>query len=56
MKEKQKWIVRMKCTVIKDVYLDECTEEEARTRPFEHACEEHEIDMQDWEVKSVEPS
>lgn len=47
------WIVRVLCTVVKDVVVDDCTEEEARTKTFELANEENEIEMRDWEVISV---
>lgn len=47
------WIVRMKCEVTKEVTCDNCTEEEARNDPWEHATDEHEIDQVDWEVESV---
>lgn len=50
------WIVRMKCTVLKDVYVDDCTGEQARTNPFEFASKEQDVDMLDWDVKSVEPN
>jgi hypothetical protein len=53
---KQNWIVRMKCIVLKDVYVENCTEDQARSSPFEFASEEQEVDMSDWEVKSVEPN
>jgi len=54
--KKKNWIVRMECVVIKDVYADNCTEEQARNEPFEHATDEIEVDMRDWEVKSVSPN
>jgi hypothetical protein len=54
--KKSNWIVRMECTVIKDVCVDDCTEEQARNEPFEHASGEQEVDMRDWEVKSVTPN
>jgi hypothetical protein len=52
--KKKSWIVRMECTVLRDVYVSDCTEEEARTNPFEHATSEDDVDLRDWEVKSVE--
>jgi hypothetical protein len=47
------WNVRMRCVVTKLVTCEDCTEEEARTNPFEHAVDEMEIDQVDWEVLSV---
>jgi len=44
----------MKCEVTKDVYCENCTEEEARNNPFEHSTEEVEVDQCDYEVRSVE--
>lgn len=51
-----KWIVRCKCEVIKEVYVSNCTEEEAHTDPFKYSTDEAEVDLLDWEVKSVEPN
>lgn len=56
MNKKRNWIVRMECVVIKDVYADNCTEEEARANPFEHSVKEEEVDQRDWEFKSIEPN
>lgn len=52
-KKKSNWIVRLKCEVIKEVYADDCTEEQATQNPLEHATGETEIDQRDWEVVSV---
>lgn len=52
---KKSWIVRMECVVIKDVYVEDCTEEQARKEPFEHATDECELEMIEWEIKSVLP-
>lgn len=51
--KKGSWIVRCKCQIIKDVFVENCTEEQARREPFEFATDEREIDMRDWEVQSV---
>ncbi len=53
---KKNWIVRMECVITKDVYVDKCTFEEAHSNPWEHAVDEREIDMNNWEVKSVVPN
>ncbi len=47
------WVVRMKCVVIKEVICDDCTEEQARTRPFDFASDEQEIGQDDWEVTAI---
>ncbi len=52
--QKKNWIVRIKCEVVKDVYCDNCTEEQARNNPFDHATNEVEVDQTDYDVKSVE--
>ena len=55
--KKGNWIVKTRCTVIKEVYVNHCTEEEAREHPFEeHYGGETELEMIDWEVDSVEPN
>jgi len=47
----------LKCVVIKEVYCDDCTEEEARNNPWEHVeGDEMEIEQTDWEVQQVEPN
>lgn len=59
MAKKQKtgsWIVRMKCTVIKDVVCDGCTEEQAESNPYDYSIEENEIEQTDYEVLSVKPN
>lgn len=50
---KQQWLVRMRCVVTKEVTCEDCTEEEARTSPWDHATDELEIDQVDWEVTGV---
>ena len=53
-KGKKDWIVRVRCTVTKDVYCENCTLAEARDEPFEHAVGETEVDREDWTVLTVE--
>lgn len=55
MKKKKKgnWTVKVRCVVVKEVYCEDCTEEEAETEPFLHSLDELEIDMVDWEVDSI---
>jgi hypothetical protein len=55
-KDKGSWIVTMRCTVTKEVVCENCTEEEARDNPFEHAVSEEEMGQEDWEVTHVEPN
>lgn len=54
--KKGSWMVRMKCEVTKDVYCEDCTEDEARNHPFDHAVDETEVEQTDYDVKSVEPA
>ena len=54
--KKGKWIVRCKCQIVKDVYVENCTKEQARNEPFEFSVDEQEVDIRDWEVQSVEPN
>ena len=48
------WIVRMECTVIKDVVVESCTEDEAQCNPWGHVVSEIEVEQKDWKVISVE--
>lgn len=50
----KQWIVTARCTVLKSITCEDCTEEQARANPFEHAVDETEIDQMDYDVKSVE--
>lgn len=50
------WIVRVKATVLKDIFVVNATEEAARTEPFEHAESEEEVEQQDYEVIDVQPN
>jgi hypothetical protein len=45
--------LRMRCVVLKLVTCEGCTEEEARTNPWDFATDEIETDQIDWEVESV---
>ena len=49
----KQFTVRMRCTILKIVTCEDCTEEQARDEPFEHAVDEHEADQIDYEVLSV---
>jgi hypothetical protein len=48
------WIVQVRCTVIKEVVCDDCTEEQASEDPWTRATDESEITMTDWEILKVE--
>jgi hypothetical protein len=50
------WILKMRCVVTKQVICEDCTEEEATEKPWEHATDEVEIEQVDWEVLSVLPN
>lgn len=52
-KKRGSWIVRMRCVVVKDVVVEDCTEEEARTQPWDHAESETEVEQIDWQVQKV---
>ncbi len=52
---KVNWVVRIRATVLKDVYCTGCTEAEAREQPYEHVEDEEEVDQEDFEVLSVKP-
>lgn len=51
---KGNWIVKMKCVVEKDVFVSDCTREEAENNPWDYAENENETSQVDWEVISVE--
>lgn len=46
----------MKCVVTKEVVVDNCTESDAESNPWEFAVDETEIEQQDWDVLSVKPN
>lgn len=47
------FIVNMRCVVMKKVYVEDCTEEQARNNPWEHATNEIEGDQIGWTVEGV---
>ena len=53
MSGKGKWFVILRCTIIKQVHCEDCTEEEAAEEPFERADDEMEVEQVDWEVIEV---
>jgi hypothetical protein len=52
-KKKSNWIVKMKCVVYKDVFLSDCTEEEANFNPWYYCTSALETTQVDWEILSV---
>lgn len=55
-KKNRLWIVRLEYVVCKVVICRNCTEEEARTNPYDHAVSEEEDGSLDYKVLSVEES
>lgn len=53
---RRSWIVRIRCTVIKEIVTDDCTEDEAHADPFAHSVEENHLEHEDWDVLSVKPN
>jgi hypothetical protein len=51
--KKSDWIVTMKCVITKEVYVENCTEEEAK-EPWAYSIDEREIEMTDWKFLSIE--
>ncbi len=54
--EHKHWIVRIKATVITEVYTGKCSEEQAREDPWLECRCEQEIERVDWEVLDVKPN
>lgn len=55
-KSPRSWIVTMRCTVVKEVICDNCTEEQATDDPWQYCVDERELDQPDWEVRDVSPN
>jgi hypothetical protein len=51
--KKSDWIVTIECTITKEVYVKNCTEEEAK-EPWQYAIDEREVEMTDWKFLSIE--
>lgn len=51
---KSNWIVKVECVVRKDIFCNDCTEEEAKNNPYGHYDSEVETDFIDYEVIRVE--
>lgn len=48
------YLVIVRATVTKHVWVEGCTREEAIKDPFKYATDEMEVDQSDWEVLRVE--
>jgi hypothetical protein len=56
-KKIRSWIVEVECTVIKNLVVENCTEEEAYNDPWEcDVVDEQEIAQMDWKVRIVSPN
>lgn len=53
MPKNSNWIVRVRATVLKDIFVENCTKEEAEANPFDHAESEEEVEQQDYKVIDV---
>ena len=51
----ENWIVRVKCTVIKEVNVSNATRELVERDLWERATDECEIMMTDWEIINIKP-
>jgi hypothetical protein len=54
--KKGSWIVTVRCAVIKEVVVENCTAEEAREHPFLYSVSQRELEQSDCCVDSVEPN
>lgn len=54
--EKKNWVVTIRATVTKEIFCDNCTEQQARENPFNHATDERETSQTDWEFESLTPN
>ncbi len=54
--ECRSWVVKATCTIEKEIVCEDCTEEQARSDPFEFAVDEQEIGQDDYKVTDVKPN
>lgn len=47
------WIVRVRATVIRQLYCENCTQYQAWHDPYEYTTDETELIQDDWEVLCV---
>jgi hypothetical protein len=51
------WVVEIRVTRLVEVVCEDCTEAQAREKPWDYAVgSEREFDQEDWEVRSVVPN
>lgn len=50
------WVVRVRCSVVKELIVTGCSKETASLDPFGFAEQEREIEQSDYEVISVKPN
>jgi hypothetical protein len=51
--KKGNWVVTVRCVVLKELYLTNCTRKEAEEKPNEHADQEAELEWIDWKVIGI---
>ena len=49
------WVVKIESTHHKQLVVENCTEDQARSCPWEYAVDETYLGMVDWEILSVKP-
>ena len=54
MPKKKNWLLKIKCEVTKEIYVENCTQEEAIEDPWSHSVDERDLEMPNWEVESIE--
>jgi len=52
--KKSDWIVTVKCKITKEIYVENCTEEEAKNNPWDYSIDEREVEQVSWEFVSTE--
>lgn len=55
-KPKGSWIVRVKVVSIRELVCDDCTEEQARDNPYDHAVSDDEVHQEDWQIQDIKPN
>lgn len=55
-KAPRSWIVRVTCTIVKEVVCEDCSKDEAQDRPWHFSVDESEVEMIDWDVTDVTPN
>jgi hypothetical protein len=52
-KKKGSWVVKVECTVVKELICNNCTKEQVEDDPWAFCIDERELEVPDWEVQSV---